>query len=40
MVLMGKKKEDRYDLLEDIQLYMLGWVPLVVGGDFNLEQER
>lgn len=29
------KKNDRYDLLEDLQSHMLGTAPLVVGGDFN-----
>nr|BAD04856.1 reverse transcriptase [Takifugu rubripes] len=29
------EKNDRYDLLEDLQSHMLGRVPLVVGGDFN-----
>lgn len=29
------EKNDRYDLLEDLQFHMLGRVPLVVGGDFN-----
>lgn len=28
-------KNDRYDLLEDLQSHMLGRVPLVLGGDFN-----
>lgn len=28
-------KNDRYDLLEDLQPHMLGRAPLVVGGDFN-----
>lgn len=28
-------KNDRYDLLEDLQFHMLGRAPLVVGGDFN-----
>lgn len=28
-------KNDRYDLLEDLQSHMLGRAPLVVGGDFN-----
>lgn len=28
-------KNDRYDLLEDLQSHMLGRVPLVIGGDFN-----
>ena len=29
------EKNDRYDLLEDLQSHMLGRAPLVVGGDFN-----
>jgi len=37
MVLM--EKDDGYDLLEDVQLYMLMRVPLVVRGDFNLYLE-
>ena len=28
-------KQDRYELLQDLQPHMLGRVPLVVGGDFN-----
>ncbi|XP_070771031.1 LOW QUALITY PROTEIN: uncharacterized protein [Enoplosus armatus] len=28
-------RNDRYDLLEDLQFHMLGRAPLVVGGDFN-----
>ena len=28
-------KNDRYDLLQDLQSHMLGRAPLVVGGDFN-----
>ncbi len=28
-------KNDRYDLLEELQPHMLGRVPLVLGGDFN-----
>ena len=28
-------KNDRYDLLEDLQVHMLGRAPLVIGGDFN-----
>lgn len=28
-------KNDRYDLLEDLQSHMLGRDPLIVGGDFN-----
>lgn len=33
-------KNDRYDLLEDLQSHMLGRVPLVVGGDFNCVLSR
>ena len=29
------EKNDRYDLLQDLQFHMLGRAPLVVGGDFN-----
>lgn len=28
-------RNDRYDLLEDMQSHMLGRMPLIVGGDFN-----
>lgn len=33
-------KNDRYDLLKDLQSHMLGRVPLVVGGDFNCVLSR
>ena len=31
----SNEKNDRYDLLEELQSHMLGRVPLIVGGDFN-----
>lgn len=33
-------KNDRYDLLEELQSHMLGRVPLVIGGDFNCVLNR
>lgn len=33
-------KNDRYDLLEEVQSHMLGRVPLVVGGDINCVLSR
>lgn len=34
------EKNDRYELLEELLSHMLGWVLLVLGGDFNCVLSR